>query len=233
MARTLNEVEHIQKRSEILDVAQRLVYTKGYEEMSIQDILDELKMSKGAFYHYYSSKQVLMEDLIERMQAEAKQVLMPIIMDENLTALEKLHRYFESATHWKLQYKDMLERLLRVWYNDNNAIVRQKAFNKSIKRMSPMLAMMVTQGIREGVFHTAYPQQVAEFLIIMLQGLGDTFADAIINRSIRSENGQREKDWQRIKITFEAYTEALERVLGAAPGSVKLIDVESLKEWLM
>ena len=55
------------RRNEILDAAQRLVYRKGYEQMTIQDILDDLHLSKGAFYHYFDSKQSLLEALIERM----------------------------------------------------------------------------------------------------------------------------------------------------------------------
>ncbi len=55
------------RRNEILDVAQRLMVTTGYEQMTIQDILDGLGISKGAFYHYFSSKQELLEAIIERM----------------------------------------------------------------------------------------------------------------------------------------------------------------------
>ena len=73
MARTVNEQDRTLKRSEILDAAQRLVYTKGYEQMAIQDILDALKISKGAFYHYFGSKQDLLEALVERMQQEAQE----------------------------------------------------------------------------------------------------------------------------------------------------------------
>ena len=65
MARIVKEEEYVEKRNEILAVAQRLVYTKGYEQMTIQDMLDELQISKGAFYHYFGSKQALLEALIE------------------------------------------------------------------------------------------------------------------------------------------------------------------------
>ena len=71
MARIVKEQAYAVKRNEILDVAQRLVYTKGYEQMTIQDILDGLPISKGAFYHYFDSKQALLEALIERMLKEA------------------------------------------------------------------------------------------------------------------------------------------------------------------
>jgi len=89
MARVVKEQERAVKRKEILDVAQRLVYTKGYEQMSIQDILNELHISKGAFYHYFDSKQALLEALIERRQEEAAQLLFPILQDPQLTASKR------------------------------------------------------------------------------------------------------------------------------------------------
>jgi len=66
MARTVNATLHTVRRDAFLDVAQRLVQTKGYEAMSIQDVLNELEASKGAFYHYFESKQELLEAVVER-----------------------------------------------------------------------------------------------------------------------------------------------------------------------
>jgi AcrR family transcriptional regulator len=126
MARVVNEKEHALKRNQILDATQRLIYTKGYEQMSIQDILDELKISKGAFYHYFDSKPALLEAVLERMQHESKQALLPIVQDPHLDALEKLQRFFDTSVRWKTARKAFLIELLRVWYTDHNAIVRQK-----------------------------------------------------------------------------------------------------------
>src|SRR5579864_4129663 len=117
---------HAVRRNEILDVAGRLIYTKGYEQMTIQDILDGLQISKGAFYHYFDSKQALLEAIIERMQQEVEQILLPIVQDQELSALEKLDRFFATASSWKTARKDFFLALLRVWYTDDNAIVRQK-----------------------------------------------------------------------------------------------------------
>ena len=97
MARTVKEESYAVKRNEIIDAAQRLVYTKGYDLMSIQDILNELKISKGAFYHYFDSKGNLLEALIDRMREEALPVVLPIVNDPDLSALEKLHRFFDTA----------------------------------------------------------------------------------------------------------------------------------------
>ncbi|MDB5063897.1 MAG: TetR/AcrR family transcriptional regulator, partial [Chloroflexi bacterium] len=57
MPRTVNVAAHRVRREAFLDVAQRLIQTKGYEQMSIQDVLDALDTSRGALYHYFGSKQ--------------------------------------------------------------------------------------------------------------------------------------------------------------------------------
>src|SRR4030095_12051657 len=101
MARTVNEKEYALKRNQILDATQRLIYAKGYEQMAIQDILDELQISKGAFYHYFDSKPTLREALIERVGQEALQLLIPIVEDSQLGALEKLQCYIDTAMRWK------------------------------------------------------------------------------------------------------------------------------------
>ena len=101
MARIVKEEEYAEKRNAILDVAQRLIYTKGYEQMTIQDILDDLQISKGAFYHYFDSKQALLEAMIERMGEEMEQFLMLIVHDPMLSALDKFQRFLATANRWK------------------------------------------------------------------------------------------------------------------------------------
>ncbi len=54
------------KRQEILDVAEDLFFTKGYEETAVQDILDALNGSKGSFYHHFNTKLDLMRDIASR-----------------------------------------------------------------------------------------------------------------------------------------------------------------------
>ncbi len=52
----------------ILDVSQRLFLEKGYDNTTIQDIVDELGgLSKGAIYHHFKSKEEIMDALGDRM----------------------------------------------------------------------------------------------------------------------------------------------------------------------
>src|SRR5438876_8405567 len=122
MARIVKEQAYAVRHNAILNVAQRLVYTKGYELMTIQDILDDLQISKGAFYHYFDSKPALLEALIKRMEDEIEKLLLPIVHDPEVSALQKLQHFFDTINRFKTARKVFLLALLHVWYRDDNAI---------------------------------------------------------------------------------------------------------------
>lgn len=240
MARSVKIEEHTVKRNEILDVAQKLVYTKGYDQVSIQDILDKLKISKGAFYHYFGSKQALLEALIECIYREVERLLLPIVHDPKLAALEKLRLFFATSAHWKTAHKDYLLALLRGWYADENALFRQKMTAMMLKRATPMLTQIIQQGAQEGTFNTPYPDQIAEVLYSMMQGFGDTIADFILSLTPASAGagpghaGRQQQDpLRRAQGLLTAYTDALERVLGAPKGSLELMDANMLEQWVV
>lgn len=225
MARVVKEQEHAVKRKDILDAAQRLVYTRGYEGMSIQDILNDLQMSKGAFYHYYASKQALLEALIDRMVEEAEPIILPIAQDPQLPALEKLHRFFDTAARWKTARKDYLLALMQGWYADENVLVREKAQTRMIKHFSPMLADIIRQGLAEGVMNTRFPDQTADMAFALLVNMGDTYMDLL------SDNSSSQNGLQRALDLVDAYNDALERMLGAATGSLHLVGRAILEDW--
>lgn len=225
MARIVKAEEYALKRNEILDRARRLVYTKGYEQMTIQDILNDLQISKGAFYHYFGSKQEVLEALIERLQEERDQLLFPVVQDPHLPALEKLQRVFATLAHWKTAQKTFLLALWRVLYADDNARFRQKWRAAALERISPLLATIIRQGIQEGALTASYPEQSGTVVLALVLDLSETLGVLLLSSEL-DHNAQ-----SRIENTVAAYTEALERVLGVTTASLQLVDAETLREW--
>ena len=226
MARILNEKEFSQRRNDILDSAQRFAYTKGFEQMSIQDILDDLKISKGAFYHYFDSKSALLEALVDRILGGVMKVIMPIIEDSRLDAVEKLHRYFDAGQRWKSERKDFLLGLFRIWYTDENAVLRQRITAATLKVISPLITRIIRQGIDEEQFDTDDPQAASEVVLTLLQGMGDAMATIILSRD--PGPGAQE----RLEKIVQVYTASLERVLGLKPGRLHLIDMQDMDQWI-
>jgi AcrR family transcriptional regulator len=226
MARIIREEENAARRNEILDVALRLLYTRGYDRMTIQDILDELRISKGAFYHYYDSKLAVLEALLERMIVEqVEPFLIPIVQDPRLSALEKFQRYVDSSVSWKTSKKTLMLEIAKVWHSDANALARQKLSTITVKRVMPWLVEIIRQGVNEGVFTTPYPDYIGQVSIHLVQGLGDAFIELFFSH-------EAEQDViQRAEILVAVYNDTLERVLGAPKGSIHVMDPEALKEW--
>jgi AcrR family transcriptional regulator len=214
------------RRNEILDVAQQLMVTAGYEQMTIQNILDKLGISKGAFYHYFRSKHELLEAIIERMLTVTEQLLAPLINDPALPALEKFERFFTSIVRWKTAQKTFVLALLRVWYRDENAIVRQKLHLTMTKRVTPLVSTIIRQGLQEGVMTASYPDQAGEVVMLLVQDLSETLGLLILSY-------QPEVDgMQCFESTIAAYTEALERVLGTPTDSLHLVSLDMMRDWV-
>jgi AcrR family transcriptional regulator len=226
MARKVKEEDYIIRRNEILDAARTLVYTKGYEQMSIQDLLDLLKISKGAFYHYFDSKQALLDGLVDRMLDQAEEVTRPIVDAPNLTAIEKMRRYLDTSGRWKLSQKAFMLDLMRVWHADANALLRQKQETAGIKRIAPILTRIICQGIDEGVFTTSYPEQFGAMIVGLSRGVEVAMSELLLAEKPPPDA------LQKLEEIMGAYSESFERILGASPGSLPLGDIETLKAWL-
>jgi AcrR family transcriptional regulator len=227
MARVTNEEDYAAKCNQILDVMQGLIYTKGYEQMTIQDVLAGLQMSKGAFYHYFRSKPALLEALVERTVDQIEEALRPVVMDPNLPALEKLRKFFVHGSNWKIERKAMIFPLMRVWYNDENAVVRHKVLMAAMARMGPLLAIIFHQGLREGVMNTAYPDEIGGLFFTAFQNIGEPFIRLVLEPDAAPDR------LERLERIFGLYSDVLERMLGAPAGSLPIIDEAGLKEWLV
>ena len=54
------------RREQILRTAEALFYAQGYEQTSVQDILDAIGISKGGFYHHFESKLDLLDAICQQ-----------------------------------------------------------------------------------------------------------------------------------------------------------------------
>ncbi len=214
------------RHSEILDVAQRLFYQKGYKLTSVQDIITEIGIAKGTFYHYFSSKLDLLDAIIERMIEQTLQSLEPLVADDQLSAVEKFERFFSDLADWKVENKAFFLDIMTIWHKDENAILRHKVKAASVEKTMPLLAQIIEQGMAEGTFATEYPADIAEIVLQIGQPLSDTLTKIILNEAHNDDT------LAIIERKIIVYHYAIERVLNAPAGSIKLFDFDQIKPWL-
>ena len=226
MARVFNQADYTHKRNEILDAALRKVYTVGYDSMSIQDILDDLKISKGAFYHYFESKPDLLHGIISRMMDEIFLAINPILDDASLDALAKFKNYFMTASIWKSQRLEQMLPIIRVWYADETILVREKIYSASEEKIVPFLSGIIRQGVNEGTFHTNAPDESAHIVYGLMFALGV----ALSRQLLRPPPGGIDEA-RLFKLTDE-YTRVIEITLGMQRGSVEIFTHATLHQWI-
>lgn len=66
--RIVKEAE--ERKNEILDVAERLFGTKGFDNTSTNDILNEIGIARGTLYYHFKSKEDILDAMIERMSRQ-------------------------------------------------------------------------------------------------------------------------------------------------------------------
>jgi AcrR family transcriptional regulator len=213
------------RRTEILDTAQYLYYSKGYEQTSIQSIIDEIGIAKGTFYHYFRSKQDLLDALVGRIADQTVRNLVPMIDDDRISALEKFNRFISDSVEIKFENRNVLRTFMQVYYQEDNALMRERVQIESIRRVAPLLAKIIHQGVAEGDFVVAYPEICAE---IVMQTIGNMSRTVIELYLISDHNSPPVETVQNI---INAHEEAITRMLDAPADSIKIIGVDLYRRW--
>ena len=225
MARTLNPAAHAVRRDVFIDAAQALIQTRGCERFSIQDVLDATDASKGAFYHYFDSKDALVDAVVDRMAEQAATRVEPILADPRLTATQKLEAMVGGIAEFKAERKDLAIGVMRVWLSDDNVVVREKLRRLASSRQLPWFELIVRQGIAEGSFTSRFPDHLARVLVALIQGMGDLAIELWVGRQDGSVT------LEEVKRTFDAYLEAFERIVGVPPGTLQFLDEPTIELW--
>lgn len=147
----------------ILDVSQRLFLEKGYENTTIQDIVDELGgLTKGAVYHHFKSKEEIMDAVGDRMFFSNN----PFEAVRGRTDLNGLQKLREAV---QLNQSDQ-ERVRLTAQSipiAKSPRLLQEMIVSNRKVLTPYLLELIEEGNRDGSMHTDYPREIAELLPLL------------------------------------------------------------------
>jgi hypothetical protein len=120
--------------------------------------------------------------------------------------------------------------VMRVWFADDNAIVREKTDEVIVQRRAPLLNTIVRQGIQEGAFTTPYPDQAGQVILSITRGMGNAVLKLVLAFEQEPEQPHYIED---IVATNAASAEAIERLLGAASPCLDRPNAEEVKAWMV
>lgn len=102
------------REQEVIEVAAKVFYERGYANASIQDIANELGILKGSLYHYIRTKEDLLFRLLEALHEESDAMLEEIAGRDDLGPLERIAEYVRRQVDFNARN---LERIT-VYYHD-------------------------------------------------------------------------------------------------------------------
>lgn len=207
IARIIKDPE--ERKEEIINTAEELFISKGYENTSVNDIVDKVGVAKGLFYYYFKAKEEILNAISHKYIQFLSGRIRSIAENEEKNAVEKLHQILETViSQFGLQSKG-IKRLAALFNREKNMAVHSRLATKTVEEVTPYILLILKQGLREDLFKTQYPEFVAEALLMWAVSLHNTVKIPIASIS-------------DAELKARAAEDMIERLLGAEQGSLKL-----------
>lgn len=148
----------------ILDVSTRLFSEKGYDDTSLQDIINETKLSKGAIYHHFSSKEDILKAIFHRLGNENAEIFAKIRDDSRLNGIEKLRKIFQTAVFHSNQ--SVLLTVSPCLLNNPRFLAMQ--IEQIYELIAPQFVEpILAESVKDGSINIENPHEIAETIMIL------------------------------------------------------------------
>ncbi|MGH3725182.1 MAG: TetR/AcrR family transcriptional regulator [Mycobacterium sp.] len=209
------------RRIELLDLAMSLFVDRGYENVSLNDLIATSGISKGAFYHYFSSKEALVAALAERSAGQAFEALSPAFTEPGSGALERLNAGLRAGYEVKMALgaPDSLAAMSSMLRPENQPLLRRISAIWEDK-FRPVLTGVIAQGVAEGAFETFDPEGVGD----MIQGFAANMGVIVQRIMAVPDMRARAQAIDAAVMRQRLYGIATDRILGLPDGTVEVLD---------
>ncbi|OHT88942.1 TetR/AcrR family transcriptional regulator [Mycobacteroides saopaulense] len=209
------------RRTELLDLAMALFLERGYDKVSLNDLIATSGISKGAFYHYFSSKEALVDALSERSAHQALESLSPVFTEVEKGALERLNAGLRAGYEVKMALgaPESIAAMASMLRPENQALLRRISAIWEDK-FRPVLTEVIATGVAEGVFQTFDPEGVGD----MIQGFAANMGVTVQRITAAPDARARTEAIDAAVMRQRLYGIATDRILGLPDGTVEVLD---------
>jgi AcrR family transcriptional regulator len=207
-------------RTLLIEAAAQLFSTQGYDRTSVESIIAQAGVSKGAFYHHFSSKDELLDAVTSQLDVDAADAIRAAVGVRSIGALARLNEFFGTSRSWSLTHFSLVREMIDVLFRDENARMRRKVETHAAALIEPLLADIIRQGIEEGVFDLPEPEEFARVILQMAWGLREAQVKTL------GQLGPTDAAFDIAQRRLDLYVLMLERMLAVPQGSIQRLSVE-------
>lgn len=172
------------KRELILDAMQELMSASCVSSISVQEIAQKAGIGKGSIYYYFSSKNEIIEAVIERSYSRVLDEGRVLAASQDMDVFEKMKIIYQACLDSSMELKRQ-EAMNSFNEQQQSALIHQKFAQVIISKMQPILTDIFLQGIEEGIICCAYPQETARIVLTILTITLDNYLVPISHEQIR------------------------------------------------
>lgn len=154
------------RRQEIVTAAKELFIEKDYHTSTMQDVMNRLDIAKGTIYHYFKSKEELLEAVVEELSETYLNSVKDKFSKSKGKALKRMQALMEAGISSD-------DKLLEQLHRPGNIDLHTRLLAVTISKLAPLYAEVIEQGCDEGVFDVKHPLESAELLLAGIQFLTD------------------------------------------------------------
>jgi len=205
-------------KQKLQNTALDLFSHEGYDQTSIDAIVKKAGVSKGAFYHYFTTKEEVLEGIIANFAEEIKALTEQIALNPEISGREKFNQAVMAIQDYKFAN---LEELLKFdkFLRQGNILdlkLSHELLKKIVESVSQPFEKIIRQGVKEGDFKTDYPQEIFELIILL------AFYTRSVIIKLSLDFKKHPENLKAIEGKLNFIEEAITRVLGAKQGSIKI-----------
>ncbi len=209
------------RRAELLDRASALFVQHGYDNVSLNDLIAHAGISKGAFYHWFPSKDELITALAERSARDQFSAVEEAVARCGGDALDRLNTLLRAGFDVKMRMgaPEQLAAMVSLLRPENAHLYgRIVAVSEDLVR--PLLARVISDGVREGVFRTFDADGVAD----MILGLSARVNANVVQIVDATDQAACDHAIDVLTSRLKLHGVAVDRILELPDGSVTVLD---------
>lgn len=159
--------EHTKQR--ILSAANLLFMEKGYTAVSMQDICNESKLSKGGLYRHYENKTQIFTELLQQAQGGEIDTLAQQI-EQGIPAIQILRAFIEH-TYADMNRTPNLNIALYEFCIEHKQDIGNAVITAQYERGRKSLIELIRYGISRGEFQVSSPEEAADSILFLIEGI--------------------------------------------------------------
>ncbi len=169
--RVVKEAE--ERKKEILDVAEALFMTKGYEATGTNDILNAVGIARGTLYHHFKSKEEILDAVIDRFVNKLSAQAKAVADNKEIPVFERIALSIMSMNTDTELGKELTEQM----HKPQNALLHQKSQKMLLSRINPIISGLIKEAVEQGICSTDYPDEMVDMIMIYSNQAFDDLAE--------------------------------------------------------